>query len=123
MHRVLIAALIMSATAAGAASVNYKSLSDEFRRNEAGFQQKYVGQSITVAGSLVMIRLNLWRTGPISGPAIGLSDPDKVSVNCYLNDADKQRALNLGRGDNVVLSGTVYQANVSGIHLQPCTFL
>ncbi len=125
MRGILVAAvcgLVICTTAPTAFAVTYKEFSDEFRKNPEAFKRKYIGKSVTVTGTVGMIALEPARSGPGSGPAIGLTDLDKETVYCYLNGADKERALSIGKGDAVTIAGTFLRANVAGLHVDPCSF-
>jgi hypothetical protein len=125
MYRLLLAAIgalaiCMNATTAPA--MEYKAFSDEFRDNPDAFKRKYIGQTVTVSGSVGLTRLGVSRSGPMDGPSIDLVDPGKEAVHCYLNDADKERALSIVKGAQVTITGTFLQANVSGLYVEPCSF-
>jgi hypothetical protein len=129
-HRCSIAALgaviVIFVTASTAFAMEAKQFQDEFRNNEEAFKQKYIGKTVTVTGTVSIISLTPVRDGgPGSGPSIGLMDISKGEwdvIFCYLNDADKARALSLSKGQRITVTGTFLRANVAGLHIDPCSF-
>jgi hypothetical protein len=129
-RRWLITALgavaVVFVTGLGAFAMEAKQFQDEFRKNEEAFKQKYIGKPVTITGTVSIISLAPARdSGPGSGPAIGLKDIDKGEwdvISCYLNDADKARALSLSKGQRITVTGTFLRANVAGLHIDPCSY-
>jgi hypothetical protein len=74
-----------------------------------------------VTGPLFSVSLDPSRSGRASGPNIQLTGP-YWRITCYLNNADKQRALSLSRGDQLTISGIFVSAGGVGLNFDPCTF-
>jgi hypothetical protein len=122
LSRVMTLSAVLVAAFSNAQAMEYKEFSDEFRKNTEAFKHKYNGKTVTVTGTVGLISLEPSRSGPGSGPTIVMMDLDKETLRCYLNDADKERAISLAIGDRVTITGTFLQANVAGLHVDPCTF-
>ena len=109
---------------AAASALDIQSLFDEFNGNPAAFKQKYRGSSLVFTATVFSISLEPGRSmNPASGPEIELMGSNFATfAHCYLNDADKSRALSISKGDKVIVTGTFAAANVAGLDFAPCTF-
>lgn len=105
-----------------ALAIDAKQLTDEFAANQAGFVQKYRGQTLSVSGPIYALMLDNFRTGQAtSGPTLQLTG-SFWRISCYLNDADTKRALSLSVGRPVTITGTFVTAGGVELSFAPCTF-
>ncbi|MEP6742129.1 MAG: hypothetical protein ABJB61_06475 [bacterium] len=108
---------IAAATSAPEFSVTVVQMYDEYHNNAIAAKRKYSGKVVKVTGILSNIQVNEMARSHVDLTAHDFG----IDVTCYV--VDKEQLATLNKGETISIVGTVSDAYVYAVLLEPCKIL